>query len=71
MLERLAWDHGIDIPDDWLALPPEEAMERMRLAGYDGKAYYARPKEPTEEQVVTARRTLERLVLMHHSPKAD
>lgn len=62
MLERLAWDHGIDIPDDWLALPPEEAMERMRLAGYDGKAYYARPQEPTEEQVVTARKSLETLV---------
>jgi hypothetical protein len=62
MLERLAWHPGIDFPDDWLTLPPEEAMERMRLAGYDGKAYYARPKEPTEQQVVMARKTLEKLV---------
>ncbi len=65
MYERLAWNSGIEITDDWLALTPEEMGERMRLAGHDGKAYHARPQEPTEEQIETARTTLKNLVLAH------
>jgi hypothetical protein len=67
MLERLAWDNGIAIPDNWLEMPDDERSEWMRLAGYDGKTYHAPPPEPTEDQIETARATLKNFVQTHFS----
>ncbi|VTS01902.1 Uncharacterized protein OS=Singulisphaera acidiphila (strain ATCC BAA-1392 / DSM 18658 / VKM B-2454 / MOB10) GN=Sinac_1675 PE=4 SV=1 [Gemmata massiliana] len=60
--DRLLWDRDFELGDHFLDLPPNDAREKLRLAGIDSDYYLSAPPEPGEKGLTAARQTLARLL---------